>query len=87
MSQSGGGSGVGEAVSVGVVGVEGKTAVYVGDSPLHDVIGGQRAGMKTVHFESSQRFENPTHVKPDAIIQSLPDLLTTLDEWKIKNRA
>ena len=64
------------------LGVTGETAVYIGDDPGSDVVGGQRAGMRTIHFQSSQRFAEPEGVLPDARIDKLADLLPVLVQWQ-----
>ena len=61
--------------------VEPSAAVYIGDDPAADVAGGQRAGMRTIHFQSSQRFPTPDGIIPDARIDKLPELLTLLQNW------
>ncbi|MCP4428979.1 MAG: hypothetical protein GY803_31225, partial [Chloroflexi bacterium] len=45
-----------------------------GDDPSGDIVGGKRAGMKTIHYQSSQRFVMPDGVQPDAQIHSLTEL-------------
>lgn len=57
-------------------------AVYVGDDPASDVVGGRRAGMRTIHFKSSDRFASPDGVKPHAEIDSLAELPLLLAQWK-----
>lgn len=64
------------------LGVTGETAVYVGDDPDSDVVGGRRAGMRTIHFRSSQRFPEPENIQPDARINQLTDLLPILSKWQ-----
>ena len=64
------------------LGVDPKTAVYVGDDPRSDVVGGRAAGMKTVHIASSQRFE-AAHISPDATLQSLTELDGLLRGWTL----
>ncbi|MEJ2746699.1 MAG: HAD family hydrolase [Anaerolineae bacterium] len=64
------------------LGAEGDTAVYIGDDPGSDVVGGKRAGMRTIHFQSSQRFPEPEGVQPDAQITQLHDLLPILTRWQ-----
>lgn len=62
--------------------VEPGQAVFVGDDPAADVVGGRRAGMLTVHYPSSQRFSSPDGVSPDATInnlQELPEVLARLN--------
>ncbi len=64
------------------LGVEATNAVYVGDDPAADVVGGQATGMKTVYFPSSDRFAPVHGIHPDATINSLrelPDCLVTLN--------
>ncbi len=62
------------------LGVDPVTAVYVGDDPRSDVVGGRAAGMKTIHIASSQRFEKAA-VAPDATLNSLTELDDLLREW------
>jgi HAD superfamily hydrolase (TIGR01509 family) len=64
------------------LGVDPKTAVYVGDDPRSDVVGGRAAGMKTVHIASSQRFE-AADISPDATLHSLTELDGLLREWTL----
>ena len=55
-------------------------AVFIGDDPGADVLGGRRAGMYVVHFESSDRFPSPDGARPDATIYSLPELIRLLKQ-------
>lgn len=64
------------------LGSVGETAVYIGDDPGSDMVGGQRAGMRTIHFQSSQRFPEPEGIQPDARIDKLTDLLPILTQWQ-----
>jgi putative hydrolase of the HAD superfamily len=57
-----------------VLGVEPAMAVYVGDDPAADVVGGRAAGMKTIYFPSSNRFSAVDGIQPDATIKSLQEL-------------
>jgi putative hydrolase of the HAD superfamily len=59
-------------------------AVFVGDDPAADIVGGRRAGMRTVHYKSSQRFRPPDGVTPHAEICSLEELLPLLKQWQGK---
>jgi FMN hydrolase / 5-amino-6-(5-phospho-D-ribitylamino)uracil phosphatase len=54
--------------------------VYVGDDPLLDVEGAQKAGLRGVWIN---RFERaiPDHVQPDAAFTSLYELAHWLDPW------
>ena len=63
------------------LGMRAETAVYVGDDPGSDMVGGHAAGMRTIYFPSSQRFHKPDDVVPDGEIQSLAKLLPLLDSW------
>jgi FMN phosphatase YigB (HAD superfamily) len=60
------------------LGIEPETAVYIGDDPASDVVGAQRAGMKTIHFRSSDRFPNPNGITPHARIERLTQLPAAL---------
>ena len=61
--------------------VKPQTAVYVGDDPASDVIGGSRAGMKTIYVKSTQRFHMPPDCHPDAEINHLGELIQILQKW------
>ena len=63
------------------LGVRAETAVYVGDDPASDMIGGRAAGMRTIYFPSSPRFHLPDSLKPDGQINSLAELLPLLASW------
>jgi putative hydrolase of the HAD superfamily len=56
------------------LGIGPETAVYIGDDPASDIVGGRRAGMRTIHFQSSDRFPTPDGVIPHARIERLADL-------------
>lgn len=58
-------------------------AVFIGDSPHHDVAGGKEAGMHTVYFRSSDRFGEPDDVQPDATIDHLNELPHMLSGWTL----
>lgn len=64
------------------LGVAPETAVYIGDDPASDVVGAQRAGMRTIHVQSSQRFPHPEGVKPDAQVTSLGQVTAVLATWQ-----
>lgn len=57
---------------------EAATAVYVGDDPASDVVGGRSAGMLTVFCVGNGRFPHPENVIPHAKIHNLADLPETL---------
>jgi putative hydrolase of the HAD superfamily len=54
--------------------VDAGQAVFIGDDPAADVIGGKQAGMKAIYFVSSNRFSVPDGASPDATIHSLLEL-------------
>lgn len=55
-------------------------AIFVGDSPREDIVGAQRAGMRAVWMRSA---EFPLgDVQPDAVIESLPELLPIMERWR-----
>lgn len=58
-----------------------KAAVFVGDDPAADVVGGRAAGMRTIFYPSSQRFESPKEILPDAVIHNLAELPAVLASW------
>ena len=64
------------------LGVAPETAVYIGDDPGSDIVGGQRAGMRTIHVQSSQRFAHPDGVEPDARVKTLGEVTAVLDNWQ-----
>jgi putative hydrolase of the HAD superfamily len=55
-------------------------AAFVGDRLWDDIFGAKRAGLRAVH---RPRDTVPHYdVEPDAVIQSLPDLLPLVDRWR-----
>lgn len=58
------------------------TAVYIGDDPASDVVGGRAAGMHTVYYKGSSRFTTPPGVVPHAEITELAELLPLLEGWQ-----
>ncbi|KLN61705.1 hypothetical protein WH96_05130 [Kiloniella spongiae] len=54
--------------------------VFVGDAPEADIIGAQRAGMKTVWFPNGAHWPKDLATKPDATIHSLMKLTGVLRE-------
>ncbi len=59
---------------LGALDVHPGQAVFIGDDPAVDVIGGKQAGMKVIHFVSSNRFPTEDGASPDATIHSLLEL-------------
>lgn len=56
-------------------------AVFVGDSPVHDVAGGRAAGLWTIYFRANDRFGEPGAFQPDATISHLSQLPDVLAVW------
>lgn len=49
-------------------------AVFVGDSPGHDIVGAHAAGMKAILISNSDRFPMVEGVEPDGVIHRLTEL-------------
>jgi putative hydrolase of the HAD superfamily len=64
-----------------VLGVRAETAVYIGDDPASDVVGGRAAGLRTIYFPSSSRFPTLDAIQPHGKINSLAELLPLLASW------
>jgi putative hydrolase of the HAD superfamily len=61
------------------LGVAPEHAVFVGDSPREDIVGAHAAGMRAIWIRSR---EFPLgDVQPDAMIETLPELLPILEHW------
>jgi len=60
------------------LGVGPEVALFVGDDPDADVVGARAAGMRVVHFASSDRFPIPADYAPDGTIDALPQLFPIL---------
>lgn len=58
-----------------------ETAVFIGDSPEHDIVGAHSAGLQAILIRSSQRFHLPESVQPDATIHHLAELPPTLAKF------
>ena len=65
------------AADLGVEAAE--TAVYVGDDPASDMVGGRSAGMLTVFCVGNGRFSPPDNVIPHAKIDDLAALPSLLE--------
>jgi putative hydrolase of the HAD superfamily len=59
-----------------LLGVSAEETVFVGDSPEEDIVGAQRVGMRAVWMRSGFPLGE---VRPDAVIESLPELLPLLE--------
>jgi putative hydrolase of the HAD superfamily len=62
-----------------------ENGVFIGDDPANDIIGGQRAGLRTVLVRSNHRFQLQDGVNPDAIVSHLTELPVVLTNWSNEN--
>lgn len=58
--------------------VDPANAVFVGDSPGHDILGAHAAGMKAILIRNSDRFPMVDGVVPDGVIERLDELAEAL---------
>ncbi len=65
--------------------IQPEKSIFVGDDPANDMVGGQKAGLRTVLIRSSERFHLPDSVKPDATIGHLSELHEVLIRWLNEN--
>ena len=66
--------------ALGALGVAPEHAVFVGDNPREDIVGAHGAGMRAIWVRSP---EFPLGaVQPDAIIETLPELMPLLEHWR-----
>jgi len=65
-----------EPVFVDGVRGDAATAVHVGDDPVLDVLGAQRAGMRVIQVRSSKRWNS---VHPDLTIAKLAELPAAIE--------
>lgn len=62
------------------LGVSPVNAVFVGDSPQHDVAGAQAVGMRAIWVRRADAVLTDS-IKPNAIVDSLSSILSILDVW------
>jgi putative hydrolase of the HAD superfamily len=55
-----------------------ENGIFIGDDPVNDIVGGQRAGLRTILMRSSQRFRQSGGVQPEAVISHLAELPVVL---------
>jgi len=58
-----------------------ENGIFIGDDPVNDIVGGQRAGLRTILMRSSQRFRQMGDVQPGAVISHLAELPVVLAGW------
>ena len=56
--------------------------VYVGDSPISDIIGANEAGMKTIWYPNGALWPEDRDNIADAEISSLLEILEFIDDWR-----
>ncbi len=56
-------------------------AVFVGDRPIDDIAGAARIGMRTIWLPNGRLTEG--HVVPDATAESLSDVPSIVESWRI----
>ena len=70
------------ATALRAVGVDDPgAAVFVGDRPFDDISGAKGAGMRAVLRPNP--WAAPYDVEPDAVIETLPDLVALVDSWGV----
>ena len=62
-----------------ILDVRPEETVFVGDNPREDILGAQGVGIRAVWLRNHEFPLGDVH--PDAIIETLPDLLTVLEQW------
>lgn len=67
------------AAVLSALGVDPDGAIFVGDRPYDDIFGAQRAGMRAVLRSGAP--VPPYDVVPDAVIDTLPELLEVVGAW------
>jgi putative hydrolase of the HAD superfamily len=65
------------------LGLQPEEAVYVGDHPLFDIYGAQRAGLRGVwiYGKEWEDYQSIDETVPDATVRRLPDLIDVLATW------
>jgi putative hydrolase of the HAD superfamily len=72
-------------LSLGALDVPAKKAVFVGDTPAHDIVGAKEVGMRAV-YKQNVSFR-PDGVEPDAIIDRLAELPALIERWQAEGRS
>lgn len=72
-------------LSLDALGVPAREAVFVGDTPAHDIVGAKQVGMRTV-YKQNVTFQ-PDGVEPDAAIVHLSELPELVKRWQAEGRS
>ena len=67
-------------LSLDALRVSAQEAIFVGDTPQHDIVGAQGVGMRAV-YKRNHALVSDT-VRPDAEITHLTELLTLIEQWE-----
>jgi putative hydrolase of the HAD superfamily len=67
-------------LSLEALSVQAAQAIFVGDTPRHDIAGAQGVGMRAVYKHNGRRA--PPDVIPDATIEHLAELPALIDRWR-----
>jgi HAD superfamily hydrolase (TIGR01549 family) len=66
--------------AIDALGATPEQSVFVGDSPHEDILGAQSVGMRAIWVRS--RDFPLGDVQPDAVVETLPELLPLLERWR-----
>lgn len=55
--------------------------IFVGDNPRADIAGASQVGMKTIWFPNGAIWPTDLCLKPDAVVQSLPEVTAVVQHW------
>lgn len=67
--------------------VDTSDCVFVGDSPITDIAGASRCGMRTIWFPNGSAWPGDVAQKPDATISRLSELPPLLEQWNWLSRS
>jgi putative hydrolase of the HAD superfamily len=67
-------------LSLEALGVHPAQAIFVGDTPRHDIAGAKGVGMRAVYKHNGHRAR--AEVTPDATIEHLSELPALIERWK-----
>ncbi|MCC6904989.1 MAG: HAD family hydrolase, partial [Anaerolineae bacterium] len=61
--------------------VKAEEAIFIGDSPEHDVAGAHGVGMRAI-WVRRESYAAIDSIRPDAAVDSLSEILSVLDSWQ-----
>jgi putative hydrolase of the HAD superfamily len=62
--------------------IDPKQTLYVGNDMFHDIVGGKKAGMRTIFFDSNQGDKRFSGAEPDYIIRNFGEIMQALEFFK-----